>query len=300
MAESPIRAHYVIDWSLWQETSDMAIKDLAVAFNGSTNSTAALLFAVQMCKKYDATLTGLHVHMPLTFEPQVRRWMPKPVMDSVREADEEGLRSIAAGFKEAVAAAGFEGAVDWITEKGQTNDRLAGLARYYDLLVIGQFSEADDDKKVRVRAEDLVLRSGKPLIIVPNGYQVRDFEEYAAVAWDGSRPAARALADSMQILETKKRLDVVRVGPRKPAAETVAPGRDIIRHLRRHGIDARDITLTASKDKVGPAILGYCAENGPDVLVMGAYSHTRLREDLFGGTTRHILQNMTVPVLMSH
>ncbi len=269
----------------------MAIKDLAVAFNASTNSKAALSFAIQMCKKYDATLTGLHVHMPSTFEPQVRRWMPKQVLDSVTAADEEGTQSVAAGF---------EGTADWITEKGQTNDHLARLARYYDILVIGQFSEADDDKKVRVRAEDLVLRSGRPLIIVPNGYQVRDFEEYAAVAWDGSRPAARALADSMQILETKKRLDVVRVGPRKPAAETVAPGRDILRHLRRHGIDARDITLAASKDQVGPAILGYCAENGPDVLVMGAYGHTRLREDLFGGTTRHILQNMTVPVLMSH
>lgn len=279
----------------------MAIKDLAVAYNGSTNSKAALTFAIQMCKKYDAALTGLYVRMPLTFEPEVRRWVSKEVRDSLRKAGDEGVQSIETGFRETVASERFEGAVDWIVEEGQTNDHLARLARYYDLLLIGQFSEADDSKRVTVRAEDLVLRSGKPLIIVPNGYKVRRFEEYAAVAWDGSRPAARALADAMQILETKNRLDVVRVGAHRQGVEDdVAPGRDVVRHLRRHGIDARKISLTASKDSVGPTILDYCSENQPDVLVMGAYGHARLREDLFGGVTRHILQNMNVPVLMAH
>ena len=279
----------------------MAIKDLAVAYNDSSNSKAALSFAIQMCKKYDAALTGLHVRLPLSLEPQVRRWMPKGVLESLHKAGDDSLRGIEAGFRETLAASDFTGPVSWVVEEGQTNDHLARLSRYHDLLVIGQFSEADDQNRLRVRAEDLVNRSGRPLIVVPNGYRVRPFEETAAVAWDGSRPAARALADAMQILETKQRLDVVRVtAPGHDETQNPAPGRDILRHLARHGIDARRIRLSATKDRIGAAILQHCGESQPDVLVMGAYGHARLREDLFGGVTRHILQNMNVPVLMAH
>ncbi|MEM7225961.1 MAG: universal stress protein [Pseudomonadota bacterium] len=279
----------------------MAIKDLAVAYNDSSNSKAALAFALQMCRKYDAALSGLHVRLPLNLEPQVRRWMPKEVHESLVKAGDEAVAEIEAGFREAVAASGFAGEVAWHVEEGQTNEHLARLARFHDLLVIGQFSEAGDNKRLRVRAEDLVLRSGKPLIVVPNGYEVRPFQEFAAVAWDGSRPAARALSDAMQILETKKRLDVVRVAaPGHGTPPSVPPGRDILRHLARHGIEAKRVRLSAAKDGIGAAILDHCAQSQPDVLVMGAYGHARLREDLFGGVTRHILQHMNVPVLMAH
>lgn len=277
----------------------MAIKDLAIAYNGSTNAKAALSFAIQMCNKYDAALNALHVRAPVGLEPHIQRWTPKNVLDSLQAAADESLRNIEQSFHEIVAETGFKGQADWIVEEGQTNDHLARLARYYDLLVIGQFSEPDDIQRTMVRAEDLVHRAGKPVIIVPNGYTVRPFQEYAAVGWDGSRTAARALQDAMQILETKKRLDVVSVGAEKPRSE-VLPGRDIIRHLKRHGIDARRVTLTGTREGIGETIMNYCTENKPDVLVMGAYGHARLREDLFGGVTRHILKNMTVPVLMAH
>ena len=105
----------------------------------------------------------------------------------------------------------------------------------------------------------------------------------------------------MQILETKKRLDVVTgVARCKGGADAAAPVPDMITHLQRHGIDARRIMLSASREGVGQTILDYCAEQNPDVLVMGAYSQARLREDLFGGVTKQVLHNMTVPVLMAH
>ncbi len=274
----------------------MAIKDLAVAYNGSANSKAALSFAVQMCKKYDAALTGLHVRAPLNLEPHVRRWTSESVLDSLHKAGDEAVKATESDFRDAVSAAAFGGVVEWFVMEGHTNDALAHVARYHDILVIGQFSESGE-KRSRVRAEDLVQHSGRPLIVVPNDYAVRPFTEYAAVAWDGSRPAARALADAMQILETKKRLDVVRVGARK-AAEVSGP--DIVTHLKRHHIAAKAVSLTSTRDRVGQTILDYCAENQPDVLVMGAYGHARLREDLFGGVTRYVLQNMNVPIFMAH
>jgi nucleotide-binding universal stress UspA family protein len=276
----------------------MAIKDLAVAYNGSRNADAALDLAVQMCRKYDSMLTGIYVSRPLEFEGRVERWITADVMETLRRAQAETAGGIEASFRGRAAANGFAGPIEWLAQEGQPNAALARQARYHDILLLGQFSQPEDAGRP-VRAEDLVLRAGKPLVIVPNNYIVRPFTEYAVVAWDGSRPAARALSDAMQILETKARIDVVCVtaseGERGPRA---AP--EIIRHLERHGVDARQITLKAAREGVGSTILRYCEENAPDVLVMGAYNHTKLREDLFGGVTRHVLQNLNVPVLMAH
>jgi nucleotide-binding universal stress UspA family protein len=278
----------------------MAIKDLAICYNGSANADSALQYAIQMCKKYDATLTGLFVKSPVRFEGQVERWISDDVLKSVKNAEREVSQAIEARFRDKIAAEEFKGPVDWLFEEGHPNDLLARCARYFDLLLMGQFSDADNAKR-QVRAEDIVLRSGKPLIVVPNGYKVHPFKEYAVVAWDGSRPAARALTDAMQILETKKRLDVLTIGETTAdSKEQARSGSDIVRHLERHGIDARRIMLSASRNGVGATIVKYCAENDPDVLVMGALGQARLREDLFGSLTRHILRHMSVPVMMAH
>ena len=276
----------------------MAIKDLAVAYNGSQNADIAVDLAVQMCRKYGAWLTGVYVSRPVEFEGRVERWITPDVMEMLRRAQTETAGGIEASFRERAQANGFNGPVEWVALGGQPNGALARQARYHDILLLGQFSDPGDAGRP-VRAEDLVFRAGKPLVIVPNNYNVRPFSEYAVVAWDGSRPSARALSDAMQILETKARIDLVCVtasdddgGPRS------AP--HIIRHLERHGVDARQIVLRATREGVGGTLLGYCEENAPDILVMGAYNHAKLREDLFGGVTRHVLQNLNVPILMSH
>ena len=278
----------------------MAIKDIAVCYNASENADAALQYAIQMGKKYGATLTGIYVKAPVRFEGRVEHWISDDVMKSVKDAEREMSKSIEASFRKKIADEKFTGAAEWLYEEGHANDLLARLARYFDLLLMGQFSDAANAKR-HVRAEDIVLHSGKPLIIVPNGYKVRPFTEYAVVAWDGSRPAARALTDAMQILETKKRLDVLTVGDKASQAKDGLPSDlGIVQHLERHGIDTREVALTATREGVGSTIVDYCRENDPDVLVMGALGHARLREDIFGSLTRFILRHMSVPVMMAH
>ena len=277
----------------------MAIKDLAVAFNASDNSRAAVKLAVQMCRKYEATLTGVYTHLPVKFESQVEIWISDEMKASLEKADADTAAAIEDTFRACIEESGFDGPVEWISPTGHPNNLLAKSARYHDLLLIGQYSNLDRNQR-RVRAEELVMNSGKPIIIVPVGYQVRPFTGHAVVAWDGSRPAARALSDAMQILETKERLDVVTVGAAGAEASKDVLGQDIITYLSRHGINAKQTNLSASREGVGATLLGYCSETDPDVLVMGAYGHARLREELFGGVTRHILENANVPVLMAH
>ncbi|TDI57323.1 MAG: universal stress protein [Alphaproteobacteria bacterium] len=282
----------------------MAIKDLALAFNASDNSRAALKLAVQMCRKYEAALTGIYAHFPVRFETQVERWITDEMKASLGKADADAVAAIGDAFQDAIKESGFDGPVEWISPTGHPNDLLAKSARYHDLLLIGQYSNPDRYQR-RIRAEELVMNSGKPIMVVPHGYQVRPFSEHAVVAWDGSRPAARALSDAMQILETKERLDVVTVGApgtegSQDSFEQHGFGQDVVTYLSRHGINAKQINLSAAREGVGATILGYCSETDPDVLVMGAYGHARLREELFGGVTRHILEHANVPVLMAH
>ncbi len=276
----------------------MAIKDLAVAYNGSPNANSAIKMAVQMCKKYDASLTGLYASAPIKFEGNVQRWISDEIIESLRKAEAETAREIGEKFAAQTSSEGFSGPVDFFTDEGMPNAVIARQARYHDILLLGQFSDPHDSRR-NVRAEDLVLRSGRPLVIVPLNYEVVPFQEYAVVAWDGSKTAARALSDAMQILETKRRIDVVTVASSESNGSTQRLGA-VIKHLERHGVDARQVTLKASREGIGGTILKYCGEHKPDVLVMGAYGHAKLREDLFGGTTRYILQHMNVPVLMSH
>lgn len=276
----------------------MAIKDLLIAYDGNDASKKAAQFAVQMARKYDSAVTGVHVFRPETYESHIRRWIPEDVLATVQKATEDVEAAIEQSFREEIAATGFDGEIKWLTAQGQPNVVLPRVSRYFDMLLVGQFTTHFTNDRRTVSPDELSLRAGGPLIIVPKDYRVRPFKEEAAVAWDGSRSAARALTDAMQILETKKRLDVVTFG-RKTDLGAVPEGVDIVAHLQRHGIDARKVTLESGRS-AGDGLLGYCDKTDPDLLVLGAYGRGKLGSLLFGSVTRHVLQYMNVPVLISH
>jgi nucleotide-binding universal stress UspA family protein len=282
----------------------MAIKDLLVAYDGNEASEKALEFALKMASKYGAMITGIKVNSPPKFDSHVRRWMSEDVLQGLRDAQEEASASIKEKFDARVKASGFAGEVGWLVEEGQPDIMLARSARFFDLLVIGQFVTIfTPDRQRTVDPKELLLRAGKPVIIVPKDYNCRDFKDSAAVAWDGSRFAARALTDAMQILETKKTLDIlVTEEHQTDDGHEVSrmPGLSLPDHLRRHGIEARQSKLDVVGKTMGEAILAHCAKTDPDVLVMGAYGRGTFSSALFGSTTRTILENQNVPVLLSH
>ncbi len=121
------------------------------------------------------------------------------------------------------------------------------------------------------------------------------------VAWDASREAARAVSDALPILERASSVAVVSVNPRsRDFGHGDVPGADIALHLARHGVKV-DVQRIETRDlDVGNALLSHVASESADLLVMGGYGHSRLREMVLGGATRTILGEMTVPVLMSH
>jgi nucleotide-binding universal stress UspA family protein len=176
-------------------------------------------------------------------------------------------------------------------------------ARYADLAILGQRNPAADDDAVigRPRPEHVTLASGRPILVVPYAGRFATVGRNIVVAWNASREAARAVADAMPLLASAEAATVLAVDPQiGPGAQGDVPGADIALHLARHGVKVQIERTVSAEVPIGEVLLSRLSDLGADLLVMGAYGHSRTRELLLGGATRSILASMTVPVLMSH
>jgi len=185
-------------------------------------------------------------------------------------------------------------------------DEVAVHARYVDLAILGQADPADPSAGGRSFPESVLLACGRPVMVVPFiGASTQGGEvvmgRRVLVAWDAGREATRAVNDALPLLERAEHVDLVAVNPlgsgRRQGAD---PGSDIALHLARHDVRVQVEHLEMRGADPGDTILALLSDRGSDLLVMGAYAHSRVREIVLGGVTRNVLEHMTVPVLMSH
>jgi len=154
---------------------------------------------------------------------------------------------------------------------------------------------------IRPRPDQVTLASGRPILVVPYAGHFETVGRRVLVGWNATREAARAVNDAMPLLAAAEMVTVLTIDAREgPHGHGELPGADISLHMARHGVKA-GIERTVSADlSVGDVLLSRAADLGADLLVMGAYGHSRARELLLGGATRALLRSMTIPVLMSH
>ncbi|BEP42533.1 universal stress protein [Variovorax sp. V15] len=185
---------------------------------------------------------------------------------------------------------------------GATVDAVARHGRASDLVVLGQDDDSTrKDTTVRALAEQVLMEAGRPVLVVPSaGDAFERVPKDAIVAWDGSREAAVALRAALPALRNGVRVTLVSL--RHPRGEDDARRLlvpDMIQYLLRHGVNAR-AESGVTEASFADALLSRVSELGADLLVMGGYGHSRLRERIMGGVTRQIFSQMTVPVLMAH
>ncbi|MGH6682892.1 MAG: universal stress protein, partial [Pseudolabrys sp.] len=168
----------------------------------------------------------------------------------------------------------------------------------FDLAIVGQ-PERSKTAAAEVVDEGVLFESGRPVIFVPYIQEADLKLDRVMVCWDGSRAAARAIADAMPFLHKAKQVEIVIVDG-KLGKDGDIPGADLGQHLARHGQKVTVKRIIAPDIDVSSAILSYAADSNADMIVMGGYGHSRLREFILGGVTRGILESMTVPTLMSH
>lgn len=182
-------------------------------------------------------------------------------------------------------------------EPGLVRAHLLDRARTHDLVIVEQPGPRRE-KPSDAYVDDILLRSGRPALVVPTGWTEPARLDTVTVAWDGSAAAARALADALPLLVRARSVGIVTVQTEAVVGVGEGGGR-LVRHLARHGIDAHHHAIFSSVSVVG-SLLAEVAQSGSNLLVMGAYGHSRLREALLGGASRDALRQAGVPVLMSH
>lgn len=276
----------------------MALKDLLVHVDSDDACASRIGVAVALAVRHEAHLTGLHImtrpHLPGYIEAQ----LPLAFHEEQRRDLDERARRAAARFHEAARRGGV--APEWRTVEGGALALVGLHARYADLTVLGQGIDLQDPSgELAWLPEELVLGVGRPVLIVPRYGTFPTVGERVLVAWNGSREATRAVNDALPMLKRAAVVTVLSIDAEGEPDRRV-PGADIALHLARHGIRAEVASTRSVELPVGDVLLSFAADCGADLLVMGAYGHSRLREMLLGGATRHLLQQMTIPVLMSH
>ena len=160
-------------------------------------------------------------------------------------------------------------------------------------------SEPDQPAVGDLIIEAALFDTGRPVLVVPYIQRAGLRLDRILLCWDGSRSAARAAADALPFLRRGRLVEVVTVAS-EPAKTDEMPGADIAQHLARHDVKVELNRIVTVETDVASTILSHAADSSADLLVMGGYGHSRLREFILGGVTREILSSMTVPTLMSH
>lgn len=271
----------------------MPMMNILVAFNGSDGSVAALRYAAALADRLAAHVTAMLAHTSHEVIDKRSRWIPKEARALLDAASSDLLREIEDRFESERNALGLAGALHLKEVTGRVDTVLSEAARHYDMLIVGSHSDTDDEH-VTLHPDRIALMSGRPVVVVPAGYDGGAGLAHSALAWDGGRAAARALSDSLRLLEDDGRVSVLTVGPR-----TSWPIEDLMTHLARHGVEAVHEDWPATHP-VAATLLAWCQKNRPALLVLGAYEHSKFREDLLGGVTSELLAQIDIPVLLSH
>ena len=280
----------------------MELKNILVHVDGTERAAARLRLACAIATRTDAQVTGTFVIPDLYFGAYLAGgYVSSDLFEQQRAQAEADGKKAAAVFEEIVSKAGAHS--EWRTEEGNLADILARHARYADMVVVGK---GDPDDPVRYPhpelAADVAMSSGRPVLILPNAGTFNDVGKRVLVCWNGSREAARAAQDAMPLLSQAVKVTVIAVNPtkREGGDHGDIPCADFALHLARHGIKAEATSTAADGIGVADAILARASDLGVDLIVSGAYGHSRTREWIFGGVTESLMRNTTVPVLMSH
>ena len=275
------------------------IKDLIVNLSLGDRADRATEFALSAAAVLDAHITGIAFLYEPVFPGVELAPIPADIVQTQVEENERAASSARRRFDELARRNTLSADTRALRETmAGAPETFARLARRYDLSVVAQ-PGPDTPNIDAMFVEAALFSSGRPVLIVPYIQKAGLTLDRIMVCWDGSRTAARAIADALPLLARSKVTEIVTVTDGKSQLDEI-PGADIAQHLARHRINVELKRVVASDVDTANAILSHAADMAADLIVMGGYGHSRWREFVLGGVTRGLLNSMTVPTLMSH
>jgi len=276
----------------------MSLKDILVHVDHSRSCKERINAALKLAQLHDAHLTALYVMTKPMIPGFIEAQLSQDVISAQVSAAEKAAKEIEQLFADVTQGCNVR--TEWRCAEGDMVEQVMLHARYADLTVLGQQdAESLEVPGMEEMPDQILLRSGRPVLIIPHSGNFKTIGQHIMVAWDGSRLATRAVNDAIGLMKKADKVDVLAVDP-KNAHHGDLPGADISLHLARHDINAEAEHLVSSNLSAGDALLSYAADSSIDLIVMGGYGHRRWREVVLGGVTRHMLKHMTVPVFMTH
>jgi nucleotide-binding universal stress UspA family protein len=280
----------------------MAFKDLLlilITYPRASDPAAiqdAVAFAVCMKAQISAAACVVKIRAPHHTLSDAFIDIPA-LVDSEAEKSSDAAAELMTRFEKLARNAGvYQESIINKCYGSEAPDLLVREARLRDLTMLSAVSE---EYNYFWYAESIIFGSGRPVLILPP-QAAREFTLHRmVVAWDGSRPASRAVADALPLLEQAKEVQVLTVLKEKEL-RSKSPARELTRYLERRGIVATSDSIDAAGRTIGDVLSSELVTRQVDLLIMGAYGHSRMREFILGGATRSMLSNPPVPLFLSH
>jgi nucleotide-binding universal stress UspA family protein len=278
----------------------MSYKTILVHCDASRTVEGRLAAAADVAQRFEARLVGLHAREPFEVLSFTDGGMAMgPLMEAYRSGCDAAEKTAASAYTKATKGRNFPS--EWRVAEAFSDDAIALNARYADLLIVGQADPDDPAGSRNDLPEAMAFATGRPVLVVPQVGAPSTVGKTVMLCWNATRESARAAADALPFLQAADKVIVLIIDPDKSSnGHGEEPGADVAVWLARHGVKVTVQRDVAVDSEIGEVILSRAADHGVDLIVMGIYGHSRLREFVLGGASRTLLSSMTVPVLMSH
>jgi len=277
-------------------------KTILIVFRSPDQAERLCLIADGLSSMRQSHVLGFHARPGISVNVGLRGDELREWLDKKRELITQQEENTKAIFNHYASLSGQNW--QWRTVDADltpSGDTALDLAKCADLVLIDRLERGSTLMDPDMTLEQLMFETGRPVIVVPKDYRGPKTGQRIVVAWNGTREASRAAFDALPLVSNASPNCVRLVCPPLPenSSRQLPHGADLAEALARHGVEPEIKPLPGRHSDAGAEILAECEEFGADLLVMGAYGHSRLREYVFGGTTETILNDATIPVLLS-
>jgi len=278
--------------------TEKVMRDILVYASNYSTFTPSMRYAAEVAKQFDAALNALYVQEPVTIVPS---YAAMELLAEIRKFTDEQIAAASLQrdkFRAWASGLGIK-SNEWTIIEASTRQAVAETCNWHDLLVLGLRGETEWGGVAQVG--EILLTCGAPCIVVPEDRSSVAKFRTIAIAWNGRQESARAVHAALPFLRRAERVVLIHGETVDPSITfTRIPPFDVEAYLAQHGVKIEKRLVDVSDDKAGEALLAIAGEVHADVLVMGAYGRTRFSEWFFGGATRYVLEQATIPLFMRH
>lgn len=278
----------------------MALKTILACLTTPDNADTLLKVAVPLARRHNAHLIGLHTVEALLVYPGIAIHIPEPAFANFNASQNEETEAIKAVFTKHTHAEDFASEFRLVrSEAVSANERMVESARAADLVVMAREDKEGDRYDQRHAQQQVIRDSGRPVVVVPLDYDGPEIGQNILLGWSDTREAARAAHDMLSVAQPGASITVLRVSKAEQDMLTDAEGIDLTETLARHGMTPTLEHREPMGQDIAEVLNKTAFEKGADLIVTGAFGHSKAYDFVLGATTHALLREAKLPVLFS-